>query len=258
MNKNIGCALIFLAFVIFSIANAVSAKPELIFVVILAIGCIIFLVRALKRRQIANSAETHAEHAAMLESLAERLPLDISSTLTLNSGESLIYKLNSVGLTEYVSDGSTYSGGTQGIGIRITKGLTYNVGSSRGSLTRNPEARRVIDTGVAYFTNQRIVFAGPKQSREWLFSKMLNADVEGNGVNVSIAVSNRQKTSGLTWTDHTDLTPGVLLAIAIDYSEGGLAQAKARCLNTAKGFRAISQGTLAAEATAIANPEANQ
>jgi hypothetical protein len=257
MKKNIGCALAFLIFVVVVILNAIQKDPQVAILVVLAVALIVFFVRFFKRENLAKAAQTHLALADILENLSNRLGLEINSTLSLNPGEVIVYKLNQVGLTEYVSSGSTYSGGTQGVSIRIAKGLAYNVGASSGSLTKNPEELTIIDSGVAYFTNQRVVFAGPKQSREWLFSKVLNVDVTGNGVNLALAVSNRQKTSGLVWQDKSDLTPGVAIAIAMDYSDGGLEKAKARCVNTAKAFRAIAQGTTPEDATAIANPEAN-
>ena len=54
----------------------------------------------------------------------------------------------------------------------------------------------VIDHGRATFTNQRVIFVGHKQTREWDFSKLLGWEAAAGGY-IFMAVTNRQKMSGL-------------------------------------------------------------
>jgi hypothetical protein len=59
-----------------------------------------------------------------------------------------------------------------------------------------------VDTGVATITNQRIVFQGPLQTREWDYAKLLGYEHFDSPPWTAIQVSNRQKTSGIQY-DHT-------------------------------------------------------
>ncbi|MFM5904600.1 MAG: hypothetical protein ACKORF_00630 [Micrococcales bacterium] len=188
-----------------------------------------------------------------LEALAANLPYRGPVSLALNKDEQVLYVLNSVGLLESRSNGSSYSGGSQGFSFRVAKGISYRVGGSRGQLVRNPETIQVIDTGSAVFTNQRVVFTGSSTNRQWDFSKLLNVDMAGNGLEAMIAVSNRQKTSGLQCLDVSDITPGMLLAIAIDWKEGGIERARRRAIDTAGAYRAIDAGDTEFNATQLAN-----
>jgi hypothetical protein len=188
-----------------------------------------------------------------LEALAANLPYTGPHTIALAKGEEVVYVLNQVGLIESRSNGSSYSGGSQGVSVRIAKGISYRVGGSKGQLTRNPESVQMVDSGTAIFTNQRVVFAGQSATREWRFDKLLNVDMGPNGVSAMISVSNRQKTSGLMATDLNELTPGLLTAVATDWFEGGIEKARRRCVDTAGAFRAIDAGDTEFNATQMAN-----
>jgi len=194
-----------------------------------------------------------AQQIFKLEALAANLPFDGPTSMALAKGEQVVYVLNQVGLIESRSNGSSYSGGSQGFSFRIARGVSYRVGGSRGQLTRNPESVQMVDGGTTIFTNQRIVFAGQSATREWRFDKLLNVDMSPNGVQAMISVSNRQKTSGLIATDLNDLTPGLLTAVATDWFEGGIEQARRRCIDTAGAFRAIDAGDTEFNATQLAN-----
>src|SRR3954447_24363330 len=66
-----------------------------------------------------------------------------------------------------------YVAGYQGMSFRIAKGVSYRVGGARGHYVPGPEGPTVIDEGDVLITDQRVVFRGTKQSREWAFSKLL-------------------------------------------------------------------------------------
>ena len=67
-------------------------------------------------------------------------------------------------------------------------------------------------------------------NREWDFSKLLDVNVGANGVFVNLAVSNRQKNSGLQAVDKAEITPGILAAISIEAFEKDLKAAKAAAI----------------------------
>ena len=166
----------------------------------------------------------------LVKNLEDGVPAGLVQTV-LKKGEVAIDSVPAK-LLEYRSGGSSYQGGSQGVSIRIAKGLSYRVGSNRGQLVRNPEALQVIDNGDATFTNQRVVFGGQSQTREWAFDKLVDFNAGDNGTQVMISVSNRQKVSGLHAQSVERVQPGVLLEVAVAYANGG----KAAAVEVARGY----------------------
>ena len=166
----------------------------------------------------------------LVKNLEEGVPAGLVQTV-LKKGEVAIDSVPAR-LLEYRSTGSSYQGGSQGVSIRIAKGLSYRVGSNRGQLIRNPEALIAIDQGDATFTNQRVVFGGQSQTREWAFDKLVDFNAGDNGTQVMISVSNRQKVSGLNAESVERVQPGILLEVAVAYANGG----KSAALEVARGY----------------------
>lgn len=106
-------------------------------------------------------------------------------------------------------------------------------------LLRNPEALTVIDTGDATFTNQRVVFGGQSQTREWAFDKLVDFDAGDNGTQVMISVSNRQKVSGLHALSVQQAQPGLLLEVALAYAKDGKKAAAQVVENYLEQYRAL-------------------
>lgn len=234
--KNLGCAALIGAVVIIAAFNSASkdgnVAPLVIIGLLVAIAIIWYL--AIKRQNNKDTRDNLELAATKLETLSKDLaPIELPGFME-TKGEKAYFKLDSVSLTEWRSTGSTYQGGSQGVSIRIAKGLSYRVGASRGTLVKNPEQLQIVDNGSAIFTDKRIVFVGEKYNREWDFSKMVNVDVGTNGIYVNMAVSNRQKNSGLRATNDTDMTPGVLAGIVIAINEGGVTEAKKYALDVSK------------------------
>jgi hypothetical protein len=147
--------------------------------------------------------------------------IDQTTGLVLKRGEIIVGSI-AASLQEYRSTGSSYVGGSQGFSFRIMKGVSYRVGSSRGQLVKNPEALTTLDSGTATFTNERIVFAGSSQAREWAFDKMVGSNLGYAGISAMISVSNRQKVSGLLGLGFDSPTPGVLLNVALGAQRDGV------------------------------------
>ena len=121
----------------------------------------------------------------------------LAEGFVLTKGESAYFRLNGALLIEPKAGPSRYVGGSQGVSIRIAKGVTYRVGQQRGQLIRGEEKPTPIDQGDALVTDKRIVFVGDKATREWAFAKLVgySHDIDWTG----ISVSNRQKVSGLMY-----------------------------------------------------------
>lgn len=239
--KNLGCASLIGAVALIAAFNSASKDGNptlLILFVLVAVGAGLWAYAI--RKQANKETRDHLELAATkLEALSKDLaPISLPGFAEAK-GEKAYFKLDNVSLTEWRSTGSSYQGGSQGVSFRIAKGVSYRVGQSRGTLVKNPEQLQVVDQGSAIFTDKRIVFAGTKSNREWDFSKMVNVDVGTNGIYVNIAVSNRQKNSGLRASNDADLTPGILTGIVVEINEKGLEAAKNYALETAKQMRDV-------------------
>lgn len=239
-SNNIGCfGILALVIGIGAIVQFVQSAAGAIITVLIVVGIGLGIYFGMKNKKA-------TEKAALL-SLADRLevisknlsPIEASGGLATKAGESVYFELQPVGLIEYRSSGSTYSGMNQGVSIPIVKGVRYSVGASQGSLTRNPEQLTQIDTGKAIFTNQRIIFVGPNNTREWDLNKLVDMTSGPNGQTISISVSNRQKTSGLSSIGRENITPGFYASITQQLHSEGIEAAKKNALFIANGIREV-------------------
>lgn len=81
-----------------------------------------------------------------------------------------------------------YVGGSQGVSIRIAKGVRYHVRGFRGRpVTEEFEA--VADFGSVYVTNKRFIFAGTKEVKTVPTTKI--ADVHLDGARVIVIAENK-------------------------------------------------------------------
>ena len=158
----------------------------------------------------------------------------------LNKGEETICVLPNVALTEYQSTGSSYSGGNAGVSFPLAGNIRGHVGGQRGSITRNPEQLMVVDMGQAIFTNQRILFSGAKFVRDWDLDKVVSLEPGPNGVDVKIAVTNRERTSGLQAPDLFSFGPGYAAAYVFNLKQNGAASAKKWAKDLAKELRNVA------------------
>ena len=211
-----------------------NSNASAIFFGILVIGTIVLAVVVSKKNQAKTLHQNWQSIVTGLEQLAKQISKGVPAGMVqtvLKKGEVAIDSVPCQ-LLEYRSGGSSYQSGSQGVSIRIAKGISYRVGANRGQLVRNPEQLQVIDSGDATFTNQRVVFGGQSQTREWAFDKLVDFNSGDNGTQVMISVSNRQKVSGLNAESVFNVQPGVLLEVAVAYANGG----KKAALEVARGY----------------------
>lgn len=127
-------------------------------------------------------------------------PLPPGCPVVLKRGERAYYWLDSVSLVETRRGVGTYQGGYSGFSFHVMRNVNWRVGGTRGHFEPGPESPTVIDAGSVTITNQRVVFQGSKQAREWAFSKLLGVHDDPATPWTAIAVSNRQKVSGVLYT----------------------------------------------------------
>lgn len=83
-----------------------------------------------------------------------------------------------------------YVGGSQGVSVRIMKGVTYRVGQQRGHIeTRSGIVP--ISNGYFNITNKRLVFSGNNKSVSSALNKLLDLQLYSDALQFS--VTNRQK-----------------------------------------------------------------
>ena len=209
--------------------------PALIAFLALIVGIVLIFMW---RRGVAidNRAREAYSMGRKVELLADRfVPLQ-EIALSLRPQELAFYKLDGVELREYRSGSSTYKGGYAGGNLRLTDGFSISAGGNSGKLVKDEEQATTLDVGTAIFTNQRVIFSGPKQTREWDLSKLLNVDVGDNGYEVSISSSSSQRTAALAGPMSLGITPGILFAISLETFQEGEEAGKEYARKTARSL----------------------
>jgi hypothetical protein len=78
------------------------------------------------------------------------------------------------------------------------------------------------DQGMVKLTNQRLIFAGPIATTEWVFSKLLSSFSNPDRDDFIFGVSNRQKSSGIRFTPEDGYAFAHLFALALYSYEKGI------------------------------------
>ena len=128
--------------------------------------------------------------------------------IALKQGERMLLTISGALLIEPRRLPGEWQGRSQGVSVHVpgTRSMRYRVGQSRGTFVAGAEVPSPIDTGQFTVTNQRSVFVGAKQTREWSWAKLISVQHQPDAPWTSIAVSNRQKTSGVAYdVAHADL-----------------------------------------------------
>jgi hypothetical protein len=142
-----------------------------------------------------------------------------ASSLPLKAGENLLCCVDGAALIEPRRAAGHWEGRSQGLSVPVP-GLSrvrYRIGATHGTYVQGDERPTPIDTGAFTITTTRAVFMGMKQTREWAWSKLLGISHAADSPWTAIAVSNRQKTSGVLYgSEHEDLVRfNIDLAVAI-------------------------------------------
>ncbi len=82
-----------------------------------------------------------------------------------------------------IKNRTQYVGGSQGVSIRIMKGVYYRVGAMKGERVQTPEMK-LEDTGELVFTNKNVVFHGSLRSTRIPLKKVVSIDPYSDGVRI--------------------------------------------------------------------------
>lgn len=148
-----------------------------------------------------------------------------SGGLVLKRGEGAVGVLDVAGLVEVKRKTGHYVSGSRGVSIRVAKGVRVRAGASRGHYVPGDEAETQVDTGSAVITNQRIVFYGSRQTREWKFDNLLGRQFVSNKqiAWIELPVSNRQKMSALSFPKNIAEAALSAVELALVFHSGGQA-----------------------------------
>ncbi len=117
---------------------------------------------------------------------------------------------------------STYVGGSQGVSIPLVAGIRYRVGGFKGRVVPGEEMQIDKDQGMVKLTNQRLIFAGPIATSEWVFSKLLSSFSNPDRTDFIFGVSNRKKSSGIKFSPDDGYAFAHLFALALYSYENGI------------------------------------
>src|SRR5579875_2507517 len=130
-------------------------------------------------------------YAGLLQ-LAESFKGVATDEIVLAPGEALFYKVSGAALLDSRSTGH-WEGASSGFSVPVGGGVRYRVGATRGHYVQGEPVLAAIDHGTVYVTNRRVVFTGPKQTREVDFAKLAGFSHDDSSGTTTFSVSNRQK-----------------------------------------------------------------
>ncbi|MEY3855622.1 MAG: hypothetical protein RJA45_92 [Actinomycetota bacterium] len=225
-SSGLGCGVAVIIAVLFYVGQFLFTNPLGWVLMIGGVTALIATSVSRKKKNQLKLIESLENSAQILDDMVAGKAATLDVGFSLQKGEKLIYALSNVALTEYQSTGSTYSGGSVGVSFPLVGSIRGNVGGQSGQITKNPEQLMIVDQGRAIFTDQRIIFSGAKLVRDWDLDKAIEVSPGPNGFNVKIAVSNRERTSGLQSLTAYEFGPGFAAAYVFTLHTQGAAEAK--------------------------------
>lgn len=134
-----------------------------------------------------NGALTKTTKAAVLRDVLsgvvpQRMSFNNNLPINLQKGEQVVWAFAD---SKYLEDKTRrqFVGGSQGVSIRIMKGLYYRVGAFKGHAVENTE-RVHVDTGLVVVTTKNIYFAGSQKSVRLPYAKIVSFEPFSDGIGV--------------------------------------------------------------------------
>ncbi|MPX18304.1 hypothetical protein CPI31_01540 [Moraxella catarrhalis] len=136
-------------------------------------------------KQLVKKELEELSHSVSLKKIQSGiLPEAYTSAIILRRGEIAHFVIPAQLLEERVISRG-YKGGSQGVSIRIAKGITYRVGQNRGKLV-SEKGTIPVDSGDFVITNRRLIFTGTKKSFSYDYKKLLAWNVYSDGILLNI------------------------------------------------------------------------
>jgi hypothetical protein len=114
--------------------------------------------------------------------IPERVKLEGNVSLNLQKNEKIVWAFPNC---DYLEDKTRrqYVGGSQGVSVRVMKGVYYRVGAFKGHSIERTE-RVLVDRGLVALTNKHIYFAGPAKSLRVAYAKIVSFQPFSDGLGV--------------------------------------------------------------------------
>jgi hypothetical protein len=134
------------------------------------------------------------------------LPAELGN-LILQKGET-VHWIEVVALKEEKVISKKYEGGSQGVSIRLAKGLHYRVGGHRGHLV-STSAVVPVSIGGFIITNKRIIFRGDKKSFSLRHDNILDISFYDDGVSIA-ETSGKNRLVTFAKNDNIDIMGAII------------------------------------------------
>jgi hypothetical protein len=168
--------------------------------------------------------QSECDGQAELLEVAERFDGANTNDIMLSDDERVFLQVTSVALIEDRVRGGHYEGTSSGFSIPVGSigghAVRYHVGANKGHYVQGTPTPTAIDQGTVFITNKRVVFAGAKQTRECLFTKLIGFQHDGSSTTFS--VSNRQKPTTIFYGDDVAGTVDFRLDLAVAHFKGAV------------------------------------
>jgi hypothetical protein len=109
-------------------------------------------------------------------------------TINLLKDEVVLWLFNNSELYEFKSH-TTYVGGSQGISLRIARGVYYRVSAFKGQSLQTEDLERQ-DSGSFIVTNQNVYFSGPRKSQRVHLKKIVSVQGYSDGIGITREAAN--------------------------------------------------------------------
>ena len=134
-----------------------------------------------------NGALTKTTKAAVLRDvlngvIPQRMSVNGNLPINFQKGEQVVWAFSG---SKYLEDKTRrqFVGRTQGISVRVMKGVYYRVGAFKGHAVESTE-RVHIDTGWVVITSKNIYFAGSQKSVRIPYAKIVSFEPFNDGIGV--------------------------------------------------------------------------
>lgn len=134
-----------------------------------------------------NNALTKTAKAGVLRDvldgkIPQRVSVEGSLPINFQKSESVVWAFTD---SKYLEDKTRrqFVGGSQGVSVRVMKGVYYRVGAFKGEAVESTE-RVHVDSGLVVVTNKNIYFAGPRKSLRVPYQKIVSFEPFSDGVGI--------------------------------------------------------------------------
>lgn len=112
----------------------------------------------------------------------QRMSVDGQLPINFQKGEQVVWAFPN---SKYLEDKTRrqFVGGSQGVSVRVMKGVYYRVGAFKGQAVESTE-RVHVDTGWVVITSKNIYFAGSRKSLRLPYAKIVSFEPFSDGLGV--------------------------------------------------------------------------